>query len=456
MTKSLFSEFEEVSAKQWKQKIQFDLKGADYNDTLVWQSLEGIHVKPFYHQDDFKSPPSPIPGHPAQWKVAQAVFIDDVQIANSLGLDAIKRGAESIEFTAEKEFEYKKVFERFNFSEVEIYFTFHFLKESFLTELIEFLKKQNAKVHYRIDLLGNLAATGNWFSNNVNDHQVLNNLLSKFPSERLQGVDISHYQNAGANIVQQLAYGLAQATEYFNFIEQGNKSQKGLTITMALGSNYFFEIAKIRAFRKLYACVAKEFGIEATCHIFVRPSKRNKTIYDYNVNMLRTTTECMSGILGGANTVCNLAYDAIYHKSNEFGERISRNQLLILKSESYFDKVSNPSDGSYYIESLTEELAQKALTLFKEIEDNGGFLKSLKEGIIQKKIKESATKEQALYDSGALKLIGTTHFQNEHDRMKDNLELYPFLKRKVRQTVIEPINETRISETIEKQRIENE
>tara|TARA_R100000406_G_scaffold94564_2_gene86685 strand:- start:731 stop:1255 length:525 start_codon:yes stop_codon:yes gene_type:complete len=172
--------------------------------------------------------------------------------------------------------------------------------------------------------------------------------------------------------------------------------------------------------------------------------------------MLRTTTEAMSAIFGGANAVCNLPYDALYHKSNEFGERISRNQLLILKAESYFDAVTNPTVGSYYIEKLTEELAEKALTVFKEIEKSGGFLKQLKEGIIQKKIKESAQKEQSLFDSGTLVLVGTNKYQNKMDAMSEDLELFPFVKTKARKTIIEPIIGKRLSEKIEKERLENE
>ena len=229
-----------------------------------------------------------------------------------------------------------------------------------------------------------------------------------------------------------------------------------MTFNLAVGSNYFFEIAKIRALRKLYAALASEFGVSETCHIIVRPSKRNKTIYDYNVNMLRTTTECMSAILGGADTICNIPYDALYQKSNEFGERISRNQLLILKNESSFETASNPADGTYYIENLTLELAEKALQLFKDIEANGGFLKQLKEGIIQRKIKESADKEQQLFKEGTLVLLGTNKHLNTDDLMKDDLELYPFVKTNVRKTLITPIIEKRLAEKVEQTRINNE
>ncbi|MBZ0326442.1 MAG: methylmalonyl-CoA mutase subunit beta [Altibacter sp.] len=459
MSDFLFDEFNEVSAKQWRQKIQYELKGADYNDTLIWQSNEGIHVKPFYHQDDVKTEFPPIPGQPKSWQIGQQVFIDDVVIANKLALEAIERGADSITFLAEKEFHIETIFKSFPFSTTPIYFEFTFLSEEFFNRLQRFLSIQKAQAYYNIDIIGNLVRTGNWFYNLRKDHQILEQIFAKNPSEKIISVDTTIYQNAGANMVQQLAYGLAHANEYLNHFCNDKPEIKDnflITFQVATGSNYFFEIAKLRAFRKLYAALAKAYAISETCHIVARPSKRNKTLYDYNVNILRTTTESMSAILGGANTIINLPYDAIYHKSNEFGERIARNQLLILKSESYFDMVRNPADGSYYIEALTQELAEKALQLFKEIEKGGGLLPLLKEGTIQRKIQESAQKEQQQFDGGKLILIGTNKHLNSNDRMKDNLELYPFLKIKNRKTIIPPIVERRLAEKIEQDRLKSE
>ncbi|MFT4849884.1 MAG: methylmalonyl-CoA mutase [Sediminicola sp.] len=461
MTKTLFNEFDQVSAKQWKQKIQVDLKGADYNDTLLWQSAEGINVKPFYHADDFESSPSPILGHPTQWSIAQDIFIDDESIANKLMLDATKRGAESIMLTSEKEFDFSVTLLNFPFENVKIYFYLKFISETFITQLKEYLKEQKATVFYNIDIIGNLVSTGNWFHNLKSDHEILEKILQKNPEGNILSVDTCVHQNAGANMTQQLAYALAQATEYLNHFtsvsnNKGLMKNLKMTFQVAIGSNYFFEIAKIRALRKLYAIIAKEFDVTQTCHIVARPTKRNKTIYDYNINMLRTTTECMSAILGGADTICNLSYDALYHKSNEFGERISRNQLSVLKAESYFDAVSNPADGTYYIESLTSELSEKALEIFKDIEVNGGFLSQLKEGIILRKIKESASKEQHLFDNGTLVLLGTNKFINENDKMKNDLELFPFVKTNIRKTLIEPVIERRLSEKLEQTRLKNE
>lgn len=451
-----FNDFEEVSAKQWKQQIQYDLKGADYNETLVWQSPEGINVKPFYHKDDFSKDFDSIPGQPEFWNIAQDIFIDEEAIANKIAVNALNRGAESIIFKAAGEFDVQAVFKDFPFSETPLYFDLTFLSEEFYINLIEFLSSKKANVFYNIDIIGNLVRTGNWFHNMKRDHEILNTIVARHPSANILGIDAGIYQNAGANVVQQLAYALSHANEYLNGMARQPNHLQNVSFKLAIGSNYFFEIAKIRALRKLYAVLAKEYGVDENCHITAIPSTRNKTLYDYNVNMLRTTNECMSAVLGGANTVCNLPYDSLYHKSNEFGQRISRNQLLILKQESYLDAVSNPADGTYYIESLTDELANKALEIFKDIEKGGGFLKQLKEGSIQRKIKETAEREQQAFNSKELKLLGTNYHINPKDRMKSDLELFPFQKKNPVKTILEPILEKRLAENTEIERLNKE
>lgn len=454
----MFANFDAQSAKAWKQKIQVELKGADYNDTLVWQSLEGINVKPFYHADDFDQPFPPIPGQPRIWEICQEIFIDDVDIANKLALDAIERGAEAILFTAESTFDVSQLLRQIEVTKVKLHFKLQFLDAEFLRKLQRILSEVGTTAHYNIDPLGHFAATGNWFHSSEKDHNILEQLVTEMPSEKLISIDMCTAQNAGANMVQQLAYGIAQANEYLNHFHslQQDISQLKLNFNVSVGGNYFFEIAKLRALRLLYASLANDYNTPQECHITATPTLRDKTLYDYNVNMLRTTTQAMSAALGGANTICAMPYDAIYHKSNAFATRIARNQLLIMKSESYLNEVSNTADGSYYIESITQQLAEKALALFKEIETNGGYLKQLKAGNIQRKIQESAQKEQQLFDEGKIVLLGTNKFPNPADRMKDDLELFPFLKTHKRQTIIAPILPKRLSEQLEKDRLAHE
>ena len=447
MKKHLLTDFDPVSAKAWKQKIQVDLKGAEYNETLISKTLEGIHIKPFYHNDDDIAT-TEIPGTPSGWNITQGVFIDDVKIANNIAIDALEKGAEAIVFTAEKPFNIPSVFKDFPFFKATIYFDFSFLDIEFVKELSLYLTEHKAEFYLNLDPVGKLSKEGNWFKSQKEDFKALQS-LSK--TGNTISVDTTNYQNAGANMVQQLAYALAHANEYLN-----HQTTNSITFKIATGTHYFFEIAKIRALRILYASLAKEYNCSQTCHVIAQPSRRNKTVYDYNINMLRSTTEAMSSVLGGADAVCNMPYDVLYHKSNEFGERISRNQLLILKAESYFDVVSNPADGAYYIESVTQELASKALELFKQIEDGGGFIKQLLQGDIQKKIKESASKQQALFDNGSITLLGTNKHPNPMDLMKENLELFPFLKSNPRKTLIQPIIAKRLAEAIEQERLSHE
>lgn len=459
---NLFSDFEAVSSKQWKQQIQYELKGADYNETLVWESPEGIKVKPFYHTDEMETNLNAItPTNP--FAIVQNIFVHDVQKSNARALETLQRGAESVRFTLENDtISVEELMQNLPLENVNYYFHLPFLSVEFTNKINDFASKNKATIFIQNDPIGQLAKDGNWFENLEKDFEKLNIIAKN--SHPLEGcltggvasfltISSGIYQNAGANIVQQLAYTLAQANEYFNRIPVINQP---ITIEVAVGTNYFFEIAKLRALRILFNTLALEFNHNFDCHIIATPTKRNKTLYDYNVNMLRTTTECMSAILGGANAVANLAYDAIYHKDNEFGDRISRNQLLVLKHESYFDKVKNPSDGAYYIETLTEQLAEKVLELFKDIEKNGGLISQLIDGTIQRKINESAQKEQELFDSGKEVLLGTNKYPNKNDQMKNDLELYPFVKQNARKTLIIPIIEKRLAEKLEQERLSQE
>ena len=454
MKHSLFSEFDPISSKQWKQKIQFELKGEDYNDTLIWNSPENIKVKPFYNQDDLQEN-LPVNPNANGFKICQNIFVFDLEKSIERAIESIERGADSIIFTIENEtIDVTKLLEKLPLENCEIYFNLNFISVNYISKIETIAKSRNAKIYCNLDPIGQLAKDGNWFKTQEKDNFETLNLISKQVSNSsIISINSSLYQNAGANMVQELAYSLAHANEYLNRISTINQP---IVFKISVGTNYFFEIAKLRAYRILFNSIAKEYRPNLECHLIVTPTKRNKTIYDYNVNMLRTTTECMSAIIGGADAISNLPYDALYHKDNEFGDRIARNQLLILKYESYFDKVNNPADGTYYIESLTHQLAEKALILFKDIEANGGFLKQLNEGIIKRKIQESADKEQQLFDSGKEVLLGTNKYPNKNDKMKNDLELFPFVKVNPRKTLITPIFEKRLAEKLEQERLGKE
>ena len=459
MSIDLFSDFQEVSAKQWKQKIQYDLKGADYNQTLVWKSNDGVSVKPFYHPDEAVDPTPVNP--PSGWSICEKIYAVSSGAANKKALQALENGAESLWFIIpSEEIDPEALFSGLDIQKLKVFLKLQFLSADYLLKLQTLLEGKTSGIFVQNDIIGKLARSGNWFRSLGEDFAALDAIIGQVRSFRsVLSVDIGLYQNAGATIPQQLAYAMAHLTEYLNHLNNSGQLKKDQRKTLrfqflvSTGHNYFFEIAKLRSLRLLYASLAREFDVREECVVLAQPSKRNKTLYDFNVNLLRTTTECMSAVLGGADSISNMPYDSLYHKDNEFGARIARNQLLVLKHESYFEKVANPAEGSYYIETLTQQFAEEALAIFKDIERGGGFLKQLKEGTIQKKISESAAREQEQFDIGELVLVGTNKYVNKEDKMKQELELYPFLKRNPRKTLIQPVLERRMSEKMEQERL---
>ncbi|GAA3774972.1 methylmalonyl-CoA mutase subunit beta [Flavobacterium ginsengiterrae] len=454
MAANLFEDFNPISSKQWKQKIQFELDGADYNQTVIWNSPEDIQVKPFYHSDEFTKSAF-VKTQASEFKICQNIFVHDIDKSIKRAINTIERGAESLRFTIQNEnIDVQKLLENLPLENRSVYFHLSFLSIDFVKKLDAISIQKKAIFYCNLDPIGHIAREGNWFTtSDKNNFETLEKISKQVANLSLLSIDSGLYQNSGANITQQIAYSLAHVNEYLNRFPD---YRKPFVFEISVGTNYFFEIAKLRALRMLFKLIATEYNPDLDCHFLVTPTKRNKTIYDYNVNILRTTTECMSAVLGGANAVANLPYDSLYHKDNEFGDRIARNQLLILKHESYFDKVDNPADGSYYIESLTIQLAEKSLALFKDIEANGGFLKLLNDGTIKKKIQESANKEQELFDSKKEILLGTNKYPNKEDKMKHDLELFPFVKIKPRKTLITPIIEKRLAEKLEQERLEQE
>jgi len=217
------------------------------------------------------------------------------------------------------------------------------------------------------------------------------------------------------------------AVEYLNFLtEKGldiDDVSKHIRFNFATGSSYFIEIAKLRALRFLWAKITNEYGISdsnsAKMHIHSVSSSLNKTVYDPYVNMLRTTTETMSAALGGADSITVLPFDFVSGKTSELGIRIARNQQLLLKGESHFDKVNDPAAGSYYVENLTDELIENAWDLFLEVEEKGGYLKAFESGFITNKIQEEATKIRTEVASRKKIILGTNQYPNTLEQITE-------------------------------------
>jgi methylmalonyl-CoA mutase len=179
-------------------------------------------------------------------------------------------------------------------------------------------------------------------------------------------------------------------------------------------------------------------------------------MYDPWVNMLRSTSEGMSAILGGCDELLLRSYDATYRKPVPLGYRVARNQQLVLAYESYFGAVKDPSAGSYYIEELTEELAEKGWEFFKQIEAQGGMIAALENGYIQTEIEKSQEQEQALFNEGRLPLLGTSIYPNKNEKLKQEVESALYAMPPTGATAIRPVVQRRLSEAMEKSRLDAE
>ena len=447
MNQDLFSEFKGSSDQEVRAQIQKDLKSLDFESTLCWESLEGITTQPVYDRDS-KKQKKVINAFPEHWNTAHTIEVKQDIESVTLSCEAAVQSDVEVIILRLKDFDVS--FEEFSKALEHIQTTFYIVLDfSISTESIDLLNKNfkdRANFTFLFDPITHLAQTGDWFDDQHSDLTLWSQLICSKKLQTRLYVDNRIHQNAGATMVQQLAYSLSQAVDYLSQISSTNKEEVEVLFHLALGSNYFFEIAKIQALKTVFTSIISAYDFKITFKVIAEPSTRNMTLQDYNVNMLRSTTAMMAAILGGADIVNNLPYDVTFNPPNAFGDRIAQNQLLILKNESFFDQVTNPAEGSYYIEELTQEFAERSLRLFKDIEKKEGFLNLLLNNEIQKEVSRAAQKEQALFDSGVLVLVGVNRFQ-DFNAPKTNMQIP--LEQLKKQSLIEPIKPKRLSEKLE-------
>lgn len=453
---NLLADFPSVSTQQWMDKITADLKGADFNKKLVWKTNEGFNVMPFYRAEDVEalqtkeSVPGKFPfvrGTKAdnEWFVRQDITVNSAKEANAKALDVLNKGVNSLGFILKKEdlsADYiATLLDGIAADCVELNFRICINASAQLAAiLVEYFnsKGYDAKsLHGSIgfDPINRMLQVGKDLTKEeiVVKAKAVIEAIAGLPFYRVIAVNATTLNNAGAFVAQELGYALAWGNEYLSsLVEAGvdkSLAAKKIKFNFGVGGNYFMEIAKFRAARLLWAkivdayqpecrvpdCKSTENGIckcAAKMRIHAQTSEFNKTVFDANVNMLRTQTEAMSATLGGVNSLTVLPYDSIFKASDEFSERIARNQQLLLKEESHFDKVTDPAAGSYYIETLTNNIAEQAWKLFLEVEDEGGFYAAITSGSVQKAIKATGASRLKSVSSRREVLLGTNQFPN--------------------------------------------
>lgn len=449
----LFGEFPATSTQEWEATILADLKGADYDKKLVWKTEEGFDVRPYYRSEDLNDLTylNQLPNAYAfvrgqktdnnQWAVVQSIKESDPEKANTIATEAIGRGADVICFNASKVVDSKSMTQllaNINPEVVGIRFNHAASYPALMDLFINELKRRNLdlkKVTGSIDFdpISYLLRHKSFYNSQENDLNELalmvKKVIAELPNFKAVTVNAELLHNSGSNISQEMGYGLAWASEYMAFGTGKGIAPNDLANTMmfslSVGSNYFMEIAKLRAFRMLWSLVAEQYHVDLknfNIYIHSEGSFWNKSMYDPNVNMLRSTTEAMAATIGGTNSLSLRSYDLAFKADDEFSRRISRNVQLVLKHESYFDKIVDPAAGSYYIETLTDKLAKQAWTLFQATEANGGLIKLALACEVKKEIEAVAQKRDLDIANRKITILGTNQYPNPTEFMLDRVE----------------------------------
>lgn len=443
----LFAEFPPVTTEQWETVINADLKGADYQKKLVWKSMEGFSVRPYYRAEDLQgikfvgSKPGEFPyvrGTKAKggWLVAETIDARSPKDANTKALNVLMRGVESLSFVVEsKEFtaaDLDTLLKGIEIKAVEINFkgcssALMNVAELFIAKVKKAgYAKDDVAASFAIDpLVKKLSLKGKTGSGDMLK-RIAAIITSRGEYRRIKIVTVNGdtFQNCGSTIVQELAFALAAGHDYIvKLMGEGlsaDDAASALKFNMAISANYFMEIAKFRAARLLWANIMKEYAPKCDCSSKIKihaiTAKWNMTAYDPYVNMLRGTTEAMSAAIAGVNSIEVLPFDAAYEAPTEFSSRISRNVQLILKEESRFDQVVDIAGGSYYIENLTQSIAENTWALFREVEDKGGYSEAFKAGFVQAKIEESAAAKDKNIATRRETLLGTNQYPNFNEK----------------------------------------
>ena len=438
----LFSEFQAPTTQEWLDKIEVDLKGADFQKRLVWRTNEGFNVQPFYRREDLKdlkavdSLPGEFPfvrGNKKDnnlWFVRQDIDAEDAKAANAKALDVLNKGIDSLGFkipggSVSKEF-VATLLDGILPQYVELNFKTCQRHCVELAEvLVGYFKEKNypldeLKGSINFDPIEKILKKGKDVSPVLAQAKALIEALKELPQYKCINVNSVSLNNAGAYIYQELGYALAWGAEYLNVLTEAGveatEAAKRVKFNMGVSDNYFMEIAKFRAARLLWAQIVKEYEPKCDCacqmHVCAITSEYNQTLFDSYVNLLRSQTETMSAAIANVDSIIVTPFDKPYEQPTEFAERIARNQQLLLKEEAHFDKLVDVSGGSYTIEHLTDAIAKEGWKLFLAVEEAGGFLAEALKGNITNAVNASNDKRHADAAKRREFILGTNQFPN--------------------------------------------
>ncbi|WP_425884846.1 methylmalonyl-CoA mutase small subunit [Parabacteroides sp. ASD2025] len=454
LKEKLFSEFAPVSTEEWMAKITADLKGVPFEKKLVWKTGEGFNVNPFYRAEDIEGlkTTESLPGEfpyvrgtkkDNDWKVRQNIEVTCFKGANEKALDILNKGVTSLGFiikgsdvNAEN---IATLLEGICPECVELNFnTCNCKAEMLIGILADYFKGKGAdlekcKGSVNYDPFKKPLVKGKGNENWVEAAIAVLKAGVALPGYKVLAVNAFYFNNAGAYISQELGYALAWGNELLAKLTEAGQDAtevaKKIKFNFGISSNYFMEIAKFRAARWLWAEIVAAYKPACDCackmHVHAQTSEWNMTVYDAHVNLLRSQTEAMSAALAGVDSITVRPFDKTYQTPDDFSERIARNQQLLLKEECHLDKVVDPSAGSYYVEVLTNSLADVAWKLFLEVEDKGGFGAEVASGEIQKAVNASNEARKKAVATRREILLGTNQFPNFNEVAAEKIKEAP-------------------------------
>ncbi len=421
MTEKLFTEFPPVSTQEWETQIIRDLKGADYEKKLVWKTLEGFSVRPYYRTEDLKDLPylNTLPGEfpylrgtktVNDWLIHQTFQATGRYAqANREAHSALDRGLESVGFRFKENCavsfdDIKVLLNGIYLPAVEISFEHcGTLRTDILDAFIKYVQENKidpgqVRARFDFDPLGRSTDGDMSLEDSLSRLAECIEKVKDFPLLRIISVSGYAIHEKGSGIVQELAFALALASEYVQRLAakgvNSSVAAAAIQFHFAVGSNYFMEIAKFRAGRMFWALQLKEMGItspdKCRMHVHAVTSPWNQTIYDMYVNLLRGTTQAMSAAIAGVDSLEVLSFDSALRDSDPFSRRLARNIQIILKEEAHFNKVADPAAGSYYVENLTALIFGAAKELFSQTLERGGYTGAYQSGWIPSLIEETA------------------------------------------------------------------
>jgi len=446
----LFSEFPPVSTQEWLEKITVDLKGADFEKKLVWKTNEGFKVQPFYRAEDLQgvdteTRPNEFPYRRGtkstdnSWLVRQNISTKDLKEANTKALDILNKGIDSLNFCCcgrvLQVADLEVLLEGVCADCIDVNFG---IAPELACEQAEALVAYFTKKNYNLETLcGSIiydpikSMMKKGVESSLDNAAKLLEILAPLKKFRCLTASASLLSDSGAFCYQELGYALAWGNEYMRSLTEAGVAAeavaKKIQFNFGIGSNYFMEIAKFRAARMLWAKIVEAY--KPACHCDKEPkdgicrcsckmkvnattTKYNQTLFDPYVNLLRSQTEAMSAAIAGVDSITVVPFDASYAKPEEFSEHLARNQQLLLKEESHFDKVIDPAGGSYYIEHLTDAIAEQAWKLFLSVEEEGGMLAMVKAGKVQEAVNATNASRHEAVAKRRESLLGTNQFPN--------------------------------------------